>query len=599
MVAPAPALSGTLAVRLSSLSRGRAALWFAAVLAALAGTLTLDVGLATDDYAHRQFVRAQLASEAAPGAPWVMFDLGGRGGPVDIALRVYSGLLPWWSSPSLKVAFFRPLAVAAHFVDGLLWPQSPWLMHLHNALWYVGLCVLVAQYLRRVMGASLAAGFAAALYAVDEAHVEGLAWIASRNTLMAAFFAVGALVAHERARASGRTRLQLVAALSLALGLASGEGAIAVWPYLLGHALFVDHGRPAARVLGLVPLAAVTLAWQALYRGLGYGARGSGVYFDPFAEPQAFAAALPVRALTALQEQLAVPAWAYELLPARAHVVLDAGCLLMLVLALLPLWRLLRARADVRLLMFGMLGSLLPVCSIPPAPRLLFMVGVGGAGLLAELIVLGATAFAERARRGLAGVAAPVVLGALLLAVHAVAAPLVARSRALTHAHNDRLVRAASASLASVAAPGATLVVLATDNYFLTLLALAQRTWDQPALEPTPSHVLCASAAPVRLTRRSSTVLVLAPQGGYLREPWSHLVRSPSERFTPGQAVLLSIGSATVEAVSPDGRPERLRLELPDAEAPALVFIAWERARQRFVRVTLPEVGTSIVLGGT
>ena len=34
--------------------------------------------------------------------------------------------------------------------------------------------------------------------------------------------------------------------------------------------------------------------------------------------------------------------------------------------------------------------------------------------------------------------------------------------------------------------------------------------------------------------------LLLAPEGGFLREPWSWMVRKPEERFAVGQVVLLS-----------------------------------------------------------
>ena len=608
VAARAAQLSSTGPALVSPLLRGRAAGWFSVALAALAGALTLDVGLATDDYAHQQFVRSHLmaggtaAAAAVAEAPWDMFDVGGRGGPLDIALRVYAGILPWWTSPRLQVAFFRPLAVATHFLDGALWPDAPWLMHLHNALWYVALVILVGVYLRRAMGdgsvARAAPGLAVLLYAVDEAHVEGLAWIASRNTLMAACFAVGALVAHQRGRAEGRFGYQLIAALSLALGLASGEGAIAAWPYLIGHALFVDRGAPAARLLALAPLAAVTAAWQLLYRALGYGARGSGVYLDPSSDPVAFLAALPGRASTALQEQLAVPGWMDQRVPAPFSAALDLATLVLLLLAVVPLWRLLAARPHARMLAFGMLGSVLPICAIPPAPRLLFLVGVGGAALLAELIVEALQAIGTGTARRRSRSRAPAALALGLLALHAIAAPLAARSRALTHADNERAVRRVAASLPRGDLGGASLVILHTDNSFLTQLALMRHT-QSAAGRSAPSHLLGAGVAPVRLTRRSASVVVLTPQGGYLRGLWSQIVRSPREPFTPGQRVPLSIGSATVEAVTSDGRPARLRLELTESGLPTPVFLAWDRARRRFARVTLPKVGSSVQLGGT
>src|SRR6266511_910900 len=36
-------------------------------------------------------------------------------------------MLPWWSDPRLKIAFFRPLSALTHLFDQLLFPNQIWL----------------------------------------------------------------------------------------------------------------------------------------------------------------------------------------------------------------------------------------------------------------------------------------------------------------------------------------------------------------------------------------------------------------------------------------------------------------------------------------
>jgi hypothetical protein len=113
---------------------------------------------------------------------------------------------------------------------------------------------------------------------------------------------------------------------------------------------------------------------------------------------------------------------------------------------------------------------------------------------------------------------------------------------------------------------------------------------------PPGMYVLGASSTRVRLTRPEPNALVLEPEGGYLLEPTSHLVRSPRERFEAGQEILLFGLRVRVEATTPDGRPSRVRLEPLDAADPRALWVTWNRRTERFDRVTLPAVGGSLSL---
>ena len=79
-------------------------------------------------------------------------------------------------------------------------------MYLHSLAWLGALLGAVAWLYRRIEAAALTAGLAALLYAVDHVHGPAVAWLSNRNALIATFFGVLALIAHDRARKSGGAR---------------------------------------------------------------------------------------------------------------------------------------------------------------------------------------------------------------------------------------------------------------------------------------------------------------------------------------------------------------------------------------------------------
>ena len=113
------------------------------------------------------------------------------------------GIFPWWTDPLIKAEFLQPLTVATHRLDYRLWPDSAVLMHAHSLLWCAALVAATAVLYRRLMGPTPAAGVAALLFAVDDAHGGPAGWIANRNALVAATFGVLALLAHDARRRGG------------------------------------------------------------------------------------------------------------------------------------------------------------------------------------------------------------------------------------------------------------------------------------------------------------------------------------------------------------------------------------------------------------
>jgi hypothetical protein len=115
---------------------------------------------------------------------------------------------------------------------------------------------------------------------------------------------------------------------------------------------------------------------------------------------------------------------------------------------------------------------------------------------------------------------------------------------------------------------------------------------------PSPRYlyVLGSSRDPVELSRPSHTVLVLEPEGGYLRDANSQFLRHPDQRFTPGQSIAVVGWRIVVEQVTSDGRPARVRVEAPNIDDPGFAWLTWRESSQHFERVQLPAVGRSLWL---
>ncbi|MCA1662772.1 MAG: hypothetical protein LC659_00595, partial [Myxococcales bacterium] len=93
----------------------------------------------------------------------------------DTFKQMDAGVLPWWTDPEVKLAFWRPLSALTHVVDWRVWPRSPAAMHVHSLLWFALALIAVAAFYRRFFaafggGGAWAAGLAILLYAVDDAH---------------------------------------------------------------------------------------------------------------------------------------------------------------------------------------------------------------------------------------------------------------------------------------------------------------------------------------------------------------------------------------------------------------------------------------------
>ncbi len=561
--------------------------WIAAAAAVVLSLPTVLFGLLADDYLHRARVLGDPAIPAVENVTLRFFEFIPGTAEGNAALADL-GLLPWWVAPGLQASFFRPLAAWTHLADYLLWPAQPWLMHVHSLLWLAAAVVAVALLYRRVHGFGVVAGLAALLFALEDAHAGPAGWIANRNALIALAFAAAALGFHDRWRRRRWTAGAVLAPGAFAVALAAGEAALGIGGYLAAHALLLDRGRWWKRAASLLPYAALTLGWLWFYRAADFGTAGSDMYVEPLGAPLAFAQAVVERVPVLLLNQftpLVCDPWVA--LPTALQWTWSAvGAVA--IGALLWIWRpVLRDRPVARFWALGMVLSLLPVCAAFPMDRLLLFCGIGGAGLLACAAEWGG--WPGRTRRGGRAHRGAVVA---LLVVHLGLAPVLKPLRAVPlYATLGPFEVAARQAPSEPAVAGQDLVFVNGVLFLVGYVPVIRSVEGGvvPAGQDFLLHVLDGAT----LTRVDEVTLRAERDGGLLARRTQQLGRSPRFPFTPGETIRRRFMTVTVEAVTPDGRPDAVtfRFDVP-LEDPSLRWLIWQRGELH--EFTPPAVGEAV-----
>ncbi len=566
-------------------------------LAVLLAAPCLNVGFAADDHMLR--VRAGDGPTFDGFAPtrWDLF-MFIDGGADQHARLAESGTLAWWSAPDYRLGFMRPLSSITHVVDFALWPDLPLLMYAHSLVWLVMLLTAADAVLRRFLPRPIAA-LALLLYAIDDARGPAVGYISNRNALLMACFGFVALWAYDRARRDGWSTGRWLGPLAFAAGLLAGEGTIATLAYLGAHALFVDRGSWRARMLALAPYACVFVGWAILYKTLGYGVRGSGIYVDPGGEPAAFMAVAPVRMVVLLAGQWLGPwsdlwlGWPEPLVP-----IVGAVCVAVVIWFALLVRARLGSDPSARMWVVGAVLACVPIAGTFPADRLLGYVGLGSMALVAMLV-----ADRERARAGELAPQPAWVRGsiAVLVFVHLFAAPLLLPLRA----RSMETVRG-TLELFEHAVPrdpsirGKHVVVaFAPNDGMVSYLPVTRAAEALPA--PTSVRLLASSVGKLRYTRPDDTTLVVEAERGLLSTVGERMVRSTTRPFAVGDRIELGhdeqVATATVEAITADARPQRVRFEFTHPLGdPRHVWLAWQTLG--FGPWQPPAVGETIEVAG-
>ena len=126
------------------------------------------------------------------------------------------------------VEYYRPVWTLSLAVDHALWGLRPFGYHLTNLLLHATTSVAVFGLARARLGGLTAPLVAALFFAVNPAHVEAVAWVSSRNEVLAGLFVAIALAAYAAWRGGGGPRAAFVCGAASALALLSKETAVAL-----------------------------------------------------------------------------------------------------------------------------------------------------------------------------------------------------------------------------------------------------------------------------------------------------------------------------------------------------------------------------------
>lgn len=361
--------------------------WRLALLVTLLSLPALTGGYQADDWGHQASIRQVGPWQQQPG-PISDFFKFLDGIPEHTAELRDHGMIPWWTPLDLKVSFWRPLTALSHIADHHLAPQVAWVAHLHSIIWMALLALLAAFFYRKVHGRGTVAGLAALVYAVDESHALPVAWLANRHALITGALGLVVLLLHMRWRQDRSAPSAILAPVVFAVALLSGESALATTAWLFAFAIFLDAGSLRTRLATLLPYGAIVVVWRVLYTHLGYGTEGSGLYLDPLTEPVNFLTAAAARVPVLLADQfLSLPSVLVLLVPRSVTISIAVLSVAFLVPLAVVLARTLKGSRTAAFYVVGMVLSTLQVAATAPAARLLTFAGLGGSGLVAELLL--------------------------------------------------------------------------------------------------------------------------------------------------------------------------------------------------------------------
>lgn len=575
------------------------------VIAIVVSLPTLPHGISADDYWH-ELAFTNVVPEWAPmkNQWWDLFRFF-DGGERNVWLR-RTGLAPWWIDPSVRMVLFRPLSCATHLFDYVVWPNTPWLMHVHSIAWYAALAAVARWTYRRLFarlgdGAAWIANLAAVMYVVDYSHGIPIAWLANRNALIAAVFAIASLGVHDVASVaesrSARARASALSGLLFLFGLFSGESALAVGAYLAVHALWLDDRSTKARVVSLLPHLAAAIVWVIAYRSGGFGAKGSGMYTEPLREPLLYSwSVLQCLPLLVASELGGPPPDLYVFSPPSMKVAMLAMAVAFLAWASFTLVRVYRSNALAKALVVGSMLAVLPGCATFPSGRLLMIPSFGLMGIVAVALAGRMEDAAWIPERG----APRALVRSFAWWVgfgHLFFCPLALQVSAMQMPIMAQVIHRFAAGMPTTEpVPERVVIVNAPDPLFVTFVLAETKIGAKSS--PARMLILAGGQRDLTVTRESVSTLVVEQNEGFYRGGTEVILRKVDTPMPVGTRVDLGDVDVEVRETMADGVPKIAAFHFTASpEDPSKYSFRWWDGNG-LVPFPLPAVGESSTVKG-
>jgi hypothetical protein len=583
--------------RLAKLVAHRRALAFTVVIGALLGLSTLGVGFYTDDFTFLADLETKSPKQPSP---FGLYDFS-RGGAETVALMA-RGPFPWWTDPSLKLRFLRPLSSELFRLDHALFGHAPLGYHVHAWIWFVLYLAGVALLYRAVLGPTLAV-VCSLVFALTASHFEPLGWISSRHLLVSCTPALWGLVAHIAFREHGFRPGRWLSVLGLLVGLLGGESALGLGLFWIAYEL-LGAPRPGdgrAKLGGVAVPSSVLAAYLLVYKLGDFGSAHNGAYFEPLSDPMGFLGAAALRTPALLGEIFfGIPSELIAVFAPGPFVV--AGIVVTaIVVALFASVRSAIPASDRRSiawLTLGAFGALAIAVGGFPGARLLLAPSIGGSAVIGAILCYGWKPLAEPA-----AVFFPRRAGfVLLVLVHIVLAPLAFLNGALLFAKLGAQTQRIDESLdAFLPAPGSApatppSVFLVASDPLAGIYVGAAHAVRSPGTASGWS-MLSMARATHDIHRPDDRTLVIDVDRPMLHGSFEQVFDDPARvPWVVGQRVALEEMTVTVLAVD-RGFPTRIEARfVAPLEDDRFRFLAWQNGKLLPLRVS---IGDHIVIPWT
>ncbi len=528
---------------------------FFLLLTLLALTSTYATIMADDYYLATRFLDPELLPKISDASIWNLFSVSDGHFETNQYL-VQNGLMTWWTSPDFRFEMWRPLAELSHWIDFTLWPKQPLPMHLHQLFWVFLFYYFSYGFVSKFCETREIAIIAFILFALSANHSQTIAWIAGRNTLMAASFGIAALLLHVKSVETKSRLYRALALLVFACALLSSEFGLSASVWLFAWTLTLDKDTLLTRFIRLVPYGILMLCWAIIYKMGNHGVYGSDFYMDPASNPMGYLGAFVEKAPTALFNSIFhIPAgifWSGKLW--------QPGWFISIVMVSLLLF-IIRSKLNTPRTQFFLLGSflsLIPIAAGSSGARTLAFVSLGTLSLTASVLHQWVYAkFASKSDKHLSRIFLwPVIL---LTVISIGTLPVVS---VIYRNHNlDNYFYPAIKLPITEADADSTVVLINPNSVLYSIFYPLARSYEG-LTQPGSFYTLASSEKrELYFTRdtRNSFMLTTESDTGFLAEPEAYFMRSKEELFAEGQ--LITYPGLTIEVLTllEDGRPASIR----------------------------------------
>lgn len=166
---------------------------------------------------------------------------------------------------SYHTGYYRPLVSLSYALDHWLWGNRPAGFRATNLAMHMATCLVLLGLVRRHGRRGWGGTAAVLLFALHPVNTEAVAWISSRNNVLATLFSLLALSAYTATDGRHGAK-RLLAPLWFALALFSKEFGVMLLPILFvwNRTLGEKRRSPVAEIVGYLPFAGVLLIYFGL-----------------------------------------------------------------------------------------------------------------------------------------------------------------------------------------------------------------------------------------------------------------------------------------------------------------------------------------------